>query len=174
MGRIQGYEDAYSSEWRGLGRVPSGYELDGESLGLHCRVKLNPNLQWLHYLTKRLLYATPTLVKPRSKALSRVISRRDPSRSPIRRRTTRTTAALATPMPTVNVDQGAELEAWEKLRCFEAACKAGLTEVASEKQAGVAGKGKAVRGKTQARGGARASGTVRSVKDATLWFVANE
>lgn len=72
------------------------------------------------------------------------------------------------------MDQGAELEAWEKLRCFEAACKAGLLELADEKQAGGHGKGKPTRGKTQAKGGAKASGSVHSVKDATLWFAANE
>jgi serine/threonine-protein kinase haspin len=135
-------------------------------------------LQWLHYLTKRLLYATPTLVKPRSKALNRIISRRDPSRSPIRRRTTRNTAsALATPMTTVNTDHGAELEAWEKLRRFEIACKVGLAEWADGKlDAKVELSKKAQQGKAKSRLGGitRSEEGVVSVGDATLWFVAND
>lgn len=131
--------------------------------------------QWLHYLTRRLLYATPTLVKPRSKALNRVMSRRDPTRSPIRRRTTRNTAAaFATPMAVVNADQGAELEAWEKMRRFETACKAGLTECATVQQEGRATRGKPSRSNTHARRTAKSSDVVCSVKDAALWFVDND
>jgi hypothetical protein len=164
-----------------LGRVSSGHQPHGKQLSWceSANIDLTPRhrLQWLHYLTKRLLYATPTLVKPRSKALNRVMSRRDPSRSPIRRRTTRNTAAiLATPMTSVNMDQGAELEAWEKLRRFETACKAGLAEWANGKVVGArhAKKGQQARAKGRLGGGARLNETVASVGDATLWFVANE
>ena len=103
------------------------------------------------------------------------MSRRDPTRSPIRLRTTRNTAAaLATPMAAVSADQGAELEAWEKMRRFEAACKAGLTECTTVQQEGRVARGKPSRSRTHARGTAKSSDVVCSVKDAALWFVDND
>lgn len=77
-------------------------------------------------------------------------------------------------MAVVSLNQGAELEAWEKLRRFEAACKAGLLESTERRQATRAGKGKPDRSKTASRGIAKSSDAVRSVKEATLWFVDNE
>lgn len=160
-----------------MGGIPSRHESNGGCLVsyyLVCSTDVLVPRQWLHYLTKRLLYATPSLVKPRSKALNRVISRRDPTRSPIRRRATRNTAAsLATPMTGSNMDQSAELEAWEKLRKFEAACQSGLSEWADSRMRGPrhAKKGQQGRAKGVAKSDEEA---VASVEDAALWFVAND
>lgn len=80
-------------------------------------------------------------------------------------------------MTTVNMDQGAELEAWEKLRRFEIACKAGLGEWADGKLNANGGPiKKAQQGKAKSRLGgiARSEEGVVSVGDATMWFVANE
>lgn len=80
-------------------------------------------------------------------------------------------------MSSFNVDQGAELEAWEKLRRFEIACKAGLAEWANGKvQDGARIAKKAQQNKAKGRFGgvARSSEGVTSVGEATLWFVAND
>lgn len=80
-------------------------------------------------------------------------------------------------MTTVNMDQGAELEAWEKLRRFETVCKVGLAEWASGKLNGKGGATKKIQqGKAESRlgGAARLEEGVVSVGDATLWFVAND
>ncbi|KAJ9113812.1 hypothetical protein QFC19_000005 [Naganishia cerealis] len=133
------------------------------------------NLMWLYYLTRRLLYATPSLVKPRSKVLSRVISKRDPTRSPIRRRTTRNASAtLNTPLTHVNLESGAELEAWQRLRKFEEGMKTGLalpTDIPTRaSRSTIPGKSRTQKLKASGNG----DQTITSVREALLWFVANE
>ncbi|KAJ9101743.1 hypothetical protein QFC21_003082 [Naganishia friedmannii] len=138
------------------------------------------NIMWLHYLTRRLLYATSSLTKPRSKVLSRVMSRRDPTRSPIRRRVTRNGATTTLMTPSINsgLDSSAELEAWEKLKQFEEGLKAGLTHQTDDVQkrgaralkSGILAK---MRDQKPRTGGNRKQG-IHSVGDALLWFVAHE
>ncbi|KAJ9116951.1 hypothetical protein QFC22_004609 [Naganishia vaughanmartiniae] len=135
------------------------------------------NLMWLHYLTRRLLHATPSLVKPRSKVLSRVMSRRDPTRSPIRRRTTRNGSTThMTPSTHGTLDSGAELDAWQKLKKLEDGLKAGLTRQTdgAHKRGtrAMSNLGKA-RDQKLRTGDCREQG-INSVGDALLWFVANE